>query len=222
MPRPVIVRVRRGAQARGTSNCIQCGRRPPVAGGVRCAECREVNRQARRRRESQLREAGLCLECQVGECETGQTRCAKCRARYKDRAKEAKRNGLCVSCYKRPANLPHVQCSICAETRRRSEKAKYRKRVAVGLCVECGKQPAVTKALCPLALATPVPRQQEPETAMRNRVSARGAVRGVRLKEEYSARNVSERRPGIGSKEVSGSPGLDCVYGAHAILVQLE
>lgn len=171
MPKPVVIRVReKNARARVTSKCIQCGRRPPVAGGVRCAECREVNRQARRRREGQLREAGLCLECRVGECETGQTRCAKCRARYKDRAKEAKRMGLCVSCYKRPANLPHVQCSICAETRRRSEKVTYRKRLAVGLCVNCGKHPAVTKVLCRACARYTV----ATTTSVRNRYAKQG------------------------------------------------
>lgn len=53
-----------------------------------------------------------------------------------------KESGTCFGCSK-PPKAGHIYCEQCLENHRRYSKAKKEERIAQGLCVDCGKMPAL-------------------------------------------------------------------------------
>ena len=157
---------RRTAERVARGMCPKCGKRPPAPERSQCQPCLEKDAAAGRARDARLRAAGIPRR------DPEKTRAyERKRARRQIEARRAA--GLCTACGKTPAVAGRASCEPCGEKRRAWDREKYaagkaagkpygganpetkrrasrarhkRLRKAwheAGLCVRCGKPPAV-------------------------------------------------------------------------------
>ncbi len=60
--------------------CV-CGERPPLAGGIRCNQCKEARRIKQRQRYLKLKHAGICTSCGKAPARWSGCYCTKCNKR---------------------------------------------------------------------------------------------------------------------------------------------
>jgi len=157
---------RQTAERRALGLCVKCGKRPPEPERSQCEPCLDMDRAAIRARDARLRAVGIPRrDCEKArEYERGRAR------RHTERRRA---EGLCISCGNAPAAPGRVSCKPCLERRRAEDRARYaagkaagksygganvetkrrsarakgkRRRKAwreAGLCLRCGKPPAV-------------------------------------------------------------------------------
>jgi hypothetical protein len=108
-------------------------------------------------RMQRLEEAGLCRNCGVRPADWKlNSRCEQCQGYLKDylsvRKEDRKEAGLCQGCGKVPPRKGKTRCQTCAEAvaedERQRDKARTDRLKAEGLCIECGKEPAVEWQMC--------------------------------------------------------------------------
>ena len=157
---------RRTAERVAQGLCPKCGKRPPVPERSQCEPCLAKDAAAGRARDARLRAAGLPRRDPAREREYT-------RERIRRQTEARKAEGLCTACGKAPAVPGRVSCEPCLEKRRAQDREKYaagkaagklyggadpevRRRAGrarsrrlrkawreAGLCVRCGKPPAV-------------------------------------------------------------------------------
>ena len=157
---------RRTAERAARGLCPKCGKRPPAPERSQCEPCLEMDRAAGRARDAKLRAAGIPRR------DPEKTREYE-RERARRETERRRAEGLCTSCGNAPAAPGRVTCEPCLEQRRAEDRARYaagkaagqpygganaetkrrsarakgkRRRKAwreAGLCLRCGKPPAV-------------------------------------------------------------------------------
>ncbi len=121
--------------------CIACGQAAVVKGIKRCQECRLKNADA---------------QVEYYEAHRDERK-AKMQVNGRERYRQRRESGLCVTCGKRPAAEGKIRCGICLaknraqqERRRRAQDAVPRYMFGNGeLCWICGK-PSDGEKLCPV------------------------------------------------------------------------
>ncbi|MCD8372036.1 MAG: hypothetical protein LUD27_01900 [Clostridia bacterium] len=114
---------------------------PPLKGKVRCAECTEKNKAtqkewAKRNKEKRneyyrqdietFKKTHTCMKCRCRETYFGHLYCPECLEKRRE--------------YQRKPNI--------AEKQRQTKKARKERLLQAGLCVYCGKEPALDGLLC--------------------------------------------------------------------------
>jgi hypothetical protein len=141
--------------------CPRCGgKRPVEPGRCKCTECRERDTGLVKQRRDAWTAAGLCSRCGRPIEREGYKTCNVCRSKSKvyeqtnaknvkalhDRRLDA---GKCVRCGTRWAEGGHTMCRLCMDKQKQRHKrydpdgskakARREKRIAEGLCVDCGR-----------------------------------------------------------------------------------
>ena len=147
--------------------CVKCGKRPPIEGRTKCAECIGKTKEYAEGRDKLYDRLHLCRWCGGTDAYTlnGHAYCFECsekkrlmeRQRTADNPEQKKANnsrwierckaeGLCIECGKPMNGGPHVRCDSC--------RAKYRNRhqkvfTSQTLCASCQSAPPIAgKKLC--------------------------------------------------------------------------
>ena len=103
---------RRQARLKG-GQCVRCGRRPPVEGGVTCGPCRETRQAGERVLYASRRAARLCTRC-CGPTTDGGSLCAPCAVLEAERGRPERKNARSRERYweRRAARRLHgLQCA---------------------------------------------------------------------------------------------------------------
>ena len=160
---------RRTAERAARGLCLKCGKRAPAPDRSQCEPCLEKDRAAGRARDARLRSAGIPRR------DAEKTREYE-RGRFRRLIETRRAEGSCTACGKAPPAPGRATCEPCLEERRIEDRARYaagkaagkpyggadpetkrranrarhrRRRKAwreAGLCVRCGKPPAVEGA----------------------------------------------------------------------------
>ena len=160
---------RRTAERAAQGLCLKCGKRAPAPDRTQCEPCLEKDRTAGRARDARLRAAGIPRR------DPAKNRAYE-RERFRRLIETRRAEGLCTACGKAPPAPGRATCEPCLEERRIEDRARYaagkaagepyggadpetkrcanrarhrRRRKAwgeAGLCVRCGKPPAVEGA----------------------------------------------------------------------------
>lgn len=111
--------------------CVNCGKDKPLEGRNVCAQCAQRRHDQTLARKTRLEKKNLCITCGRNERFGKLTRCADCI--YREQTQ-----------YHRNRDEPEIKARANASTKRRHDRLK-----AAGLCVCCGKSPAIAgHSLC--------------------------------------------------------------------------
>ena len=171
---------RRTAERRATGLCLKCGKRPPAPHRSTCEPCAEKRRPAdlarHHRRTAERADQGLCPKCGKRPPAPERTLCGPCGAKC-NRASRARDARL------RAAGMPRRDRKRARAYERERSRREADERRAAGLCVRCGKAPAVEEGpVCePCA-----EKRRASERARYAKASAEGKL--------YGGRKVETRR----------------------------
>ena len=131
---------RRVAERRAKGLCLKCGKRPPAPHRSQCEPCAEKRRPAdlarHHRRSAERATQGLCPKCGTQPPAPGRSLCEPC-AEKTNRASRARDARL------RAAGMPRRDPERARLYERERSRQEAGERRAAGLCVRCGKAPAV-------------------------------------------------------------------------------
>ena len=130
----------RTAERRAKGLCLKCGKRPPAPHRSQCEPCIEKRRSAdlaRHHQQTAERAArGLCPKCGKQPPATGRTLCEACNEK-RNRASRARDARL------RAAGMPRRDPERARAYERGRSRREVEQRRAAGLCLHCGKAPAL-------------------------------------------------------------------------------
>ena len=131
---------RRVAERTAKGLCLKCGKRPPAPHRSQCEPCIEKRRSAdlaRHHRQTAERTArGLCPKCGKQPPATGRTLCEACNEKRNpaSRSRDARL---------RAAGMPRRDRERARAYERERSRREADQRRAAGLCLHCGKTPAL-------------------------------------------------------------------------------
>ena len=131
---------RRTAERRAKGLCLKCGKRPPAPHRSRCEPCMEKRRPADlaryHRRTAERIAQGLCPTCGKRPPEPERSQCGGCAE--KDRAAARARDARLQA-----AGMPRRDRERATAYERERSRREVEQRRAAGVCLRCGKSPAV-------------------------------------------------------------------------------
>ena len=131
---------RRTAERHAKGLCLKCGKRPPAPHRSQCEPCIEKRRSAdlarHHRRTAERAAQGLCPKCGKQPPATGRTLCEACNEK-RNRASRARDARL------RAAGVPRRDRERARVYERERSHREADRRRAAGLCLHCGKAPAL-------------------------------------------------------------------------------
>ena len=137
---------RRTAERRAAGLCLKCGKRPPAPHRSQCEPCIEKRRSAdlaRHHRQTAERAArGLCPRCGKQPPAPGRSMCEACNEK-RNRASRARDARL------RAAGIPRRDPERTRAYERERSRREAGQRRAAGLCLHCGKAPALDPRQAP-------------------------------------------------------------------------
>ena len=171
---------RRTAERRAKGLCLKCGKRPPAPHRSQCEPCAEKRRPSdlarHHRRTAERADQGLCPKCGKRPPAPERTLCGPCGAK-RNRASRARDARL------RAAGMPRRDPERARRYERERSRREADERRAAGLCVRCGKAPAVEGGpVCEPCAET----RRASERARYAKASAEGKL--------YGGRKVETRR----------------------------
>ena len=131
---------RRTAERKAKGLCLKCGKRPPAPHRSQCEPCIEKRRRAdlacHHRRTAERAARGLCPKCGKQPPATGRTLCEACNEK-RNRASRARDARL------RAAGMTRRDPERARAYERERSRRETGQRRAAGLCLHCGKAPAL-------------------------------------------------------------------------------
>ena len=196
---------RRVAERRAKGLCVKCGKCPPAPHRSTCEPCAEKRRPAdlarHHRRSAERATQGLCPKCAKQPPAPGRSLCEPC-AEKRNRASRARDARL------RAAGMPRRDPERARLHERERSRREAGERRAAGLCVRCGKAPAVEGGpVCEPCAET----RRARERARYAKAKAEGKLYGGRKVEtrrrigRERSRKRDETRRAAGLCTVSGS-----------------
>lgn len=118
------------AQMRTEGLCPKCGKLNPTPERSRCPDCAERDRQQRRQNAVYLKKIGICVRCKKNPAEPHKTLCYECIGKDYDSYHQRERT----------------------EDERERDRLRKRelsaRRLANGLCPQCGKHKSLNGGIC--------------------------------------------------------------------------
>ena len=131
---------RRVAERKARGLCLKCGKRPPAPHRSQCGPCIEKRRSAdlarHHRRTAERAAQGLCPKCGKQPAAAGRSLCEACNEK-RNRASRARDARL------RAAGMPRRDPARARAYERERSRREVEQRRAAGLCLHCGKAPAL-------------------------------------------------------------------------------
>ena len=131
---------RRVAERKARGLCLKCGKRPPAPHRSQCGPCIEKRRSAdlarHHRRTAERAAQGLCPKCGKQPPAPGRSLCGACNEK-RNRASRARDARL------RAAGMPRRDPARARAYERERSRREADRRRAAGLCLHCGKAPAL-------------------------------------------------------------------------------
>ena len=131
---------RQVAERRVKGVCLKCGKRPPAPHRSQCEPCIEKRQRAdlarHHRQTAEYAARGLCPKCGKQPPASGRTLCEACNEK-RNRASRARDARL------RAAGMPRRDPERTRAYERERSRREVEQRRAAGLCLHCGKAPAL-------------------------------------------------------------------------------